>query len=204
MGCAMTELVPFFHEDWIAWRHVPALTLGEAACLLQGHDPMKARSNRVLPSDVEAMRTALEYALKDGQLEPFEVFAYDEAAGGLLLVPPSEPLRGLVLASQTTVRADSLAKWADARKLEHFWESTTEAQEPARKLKAYPDELRAAIEAFEAVFYDPKATAGKSPRSALLAWLESNKPELGSNARERIATVANWQPAGGAPKTPGG
>jgi hypothetical protein len=67
----------------------------------------------------------------------------------------------------------------------------------------YTEELRAAIEAFDAVSADPALTAKSSPKAALFAWLEANKPELSANARERIATVANWQPAGGAPKTPG-
>ena len=67
----------------------------------------------------------------------------------------------------------------------------------------YPAELRAAIEAFDAVSRDPAATAKRNPKGALSAWLEKHKPELSSNARERIATVANWQPQGGAPKTPG-
>jgi hypothetical protein len=66
----------------------------------------------------------------------------------------------------------------------------------------YPNELRAAIEAFEAVHGDPNAAAKRSPKAALTAWLKANRPELSSNARERIATVANWQPTGGAPKTP--
>lgn len=68
----------------------------------------------------------------------------------------------------------------------------------------YPPELSIAIEAFTAVSLDPKALVGRSPRQALLRWLEENKPEIGRNARERIATVANWQPEGGAPQTPGG
>jgi len=65
----------------------------------------------------------------------------------------------------------------------------------------YSPELRAAIEAFNAVRGDPAATAKRSPKAALMAWLDANKPELSANARERIATVANWQPTGGAPKT---
>jgi hypothetical protein len=65
----------------------------------------------------------------------------------------------------------------------------------------YPEELRAALEAFVAVRSTP--LRGRSPKAALLAWLETNKPDLSANARERIATVANWQPTGGAPKTPG-
>lgn len=67
----------------------------------------------------------------------------------------------------------------------------------------YPPELRAAIEAFEAVSRDPAATAKQTPKAALAAWLAEYKPELSGNARDRIATVANWQPQGGAPKTPG-
>jgi hypothetical protein len=68
---------------------------------------------------------------------------------------------------------------------------------------AYPPELQAALDAFEAVRIDPKATEGRSPRAALLRWLMEHRPEIGTNARDRIATVANWQPSGGAPKTPG-
>jgi hypothetical protein len=67
----------------------------------------------------------------------------------------------------------------------------------------YPPKLRAAIEAFEAVSRDPAATATKSAKNALLAWLAEYKPELSINARDAVATVANWQPQGGAPKTPG-
>lgn len=74
--------------------------------------------------------------------------------------------------------------------------------EDADTLQSCPDELRAAIEAFRAVHDDPAALKGRHPKQALLAWLEANKPGIGPNARERIATVANWQPKGGAPKTP--
>jgi hypothetical protein len=70
-------------------------------------------------------------------------------------------------------------------------------------LDRFPLELRAAIEAFEAVRNDAAALAGRSPRKALETWLKQNRPEITANARERIATVANWQPIGGAPKTPG-
>ena len=67
-----------------------------------------------------------------------------------------------------------------------------------------PEELRAALEAFNAVSGDIAAATGKSPKTLLLAWLQTNKPGLSANARDRVATVANWQPTGGAPKTPDG
>lgn len=193
-----------FDEHWIDWRIVPALTLGEAAYLLAGADPAEARNNRVPSSRVEALRTALEASVRTGDLVPFELWGFD-FDGGLVPLKDGDPIPGGRLSDQTTVKASDLAAWADARGVEHFWPGGgATVNMPARDMSRYPAELRAAIEAFEAVFNDPKATAGKSPRAALLAWLESNQPELGSNARERIATVANWQPAGGAPKTPGG
>jgi hypothetical protein len=78
------------------------------------------------------------------------------------------------------------------------------SNEDAKHVESYPAELRAAIEAFEAVRNDEVALAGRSPRKALDAWLQQNRPEITANARDRIATIANWQPSGGAPKTPGG
>jgi hypothetical protein len=80
-------------------------------------------------------------------------------------------------------------------------ENTHEA--PPLDLSTFPQELRAAIEAYQAVRFDIGATSGRSPRTALRAWLTENRCELGANAIDRIATVANWQPSGGAPKTPG-
>ena len=68
-------------------------------------------------------------------------------------------------------------------------------------VEGYPSELRAAIEAFEAV-HGAAIPSNRSPKQRLLAWLAEHKPNIGPNARERIATVANWQPNGGAPKTP--
>lgn len=74
----------------------------------------------------------------------------------------------------------------------------------ASEMNALPPELAAAVEAFHAVRNDPHALSGTSPKQALFAWLEANKPELSKKAHDRIATVANWQPSGGAPKTPSG
>lgn len=77
--------------------------------------------------------------------------------------------------------------------------STTQSELTAA---GYPDELHAAIEAFNAVHGDASATSGRTPKQALLKWLEQNT-KLGKDARDRVAMVANWQRQGGAPKTPG-
>jgi len=72
----------------------------------------------------------------------------------------------------------------------------------------YVPKLAIAIKAWREVA-DPM---GKTPLQALREYLESNAQELGLLNRdgtpnktgiEQIASVANWQPTGGAPKTPG-
>lgn len=88
-----------------------------------------------------------------------------------------------------------------ARKVQ---EPAVNSSSPGGSIDRFPVELRAAIEAFDAVRNDAAALAGRSPRKAIEAWLQQNRPELTANALDRIATIANWQPSGGAPKTPGG
>jgi len=72
----------------------------------------------------------------------------------------------------------------------------------------YAPKLAVAIKAWQEVT-DPR---GKTPLQALREYLESNAQELGllkddgtfnREGMEQIAKVANWQPTGGAPKTPG-
>lgn len=69
-----------------------------------------------------------------------------------------------------------------------------------------PAELRAAHDAWVAVTQDgnPKSS-GTAVRAAMLKFL-NNHPEhcfLGTAAKERICTVANWDKKGGATRTPG-
>lgn len=62
---------------------------------------------------------------------------------------------------------------------------------------AYPPELDVALQAWQAV----SATEGKGkPKARIKAWLDSNT-KLSSEAKERIATVANWDKTGGATRT---
>ena len=73
----------------------------------------------------------------------------------------------------------------------------------------YAPKLAAAVRAWQAVT-DP----GKvSPKKALTKWLREHAAEFGlsddegkpnETGIEEVAKVANWQPGGGAPKTPGG
>lgn len=75
----------------------------------------------------------------------------------------------------------------------------------------YARKLAAAVKAWEAVENQVVAGSGRSPRQLLSEWLEQHAKEfdltLGNGEPNRtgieeVAKVANWNPKGGAPKTP--
>lgn len=192
---------------WWQWRIVDPLTINEAANLLAGFNPnFEHKSKPEDAAKIQTMRTALLRAANVGRLPLQKSLAYLDGSYDSCLAPCEASHPDLAGASMAS--AQDLGRWADSHSILHGWnldelKDMIEAQPPTINLARYPAELRAAIEAFEAVSKDPSATIGISPRQALLHWLDSHRPELGSNARERIVTVANWAPAGGAPKTPG-
>jgi hypothetical protein len=102
--------------------------------------------------------------------------------------------------SACCISADALVKWCIERGAPIPSPLVKIEQQPKPRTN-YPDELRAAIDAFDAVHGDASATAGHTPKQALQKWLERHTT-LGKDARKRVATVANWQRQGGAPKTP--
>jgi hypothetical protein len=66
--------------------------------------------------------------------------------------------------------------------------------------KFYSEELAIAIEAYLAVIKEPSDT--KSPKQKILKFLNAKYPLLPEKAKNRIATVCNWKPEGGATSTP--
>lgn len=193
-------------SDWClsdSWQHVEFLSIHDAACLLLGVEPVER--NRVLPHEVTAMQKALGQAVIVGRLPVYAAFAWQEDS-----LDGPEPITShqigphTHLADSSTVLVDDLIVWCEAKSIPHLWgKRRKNPMEAVAQMPDCPAELHAAIEAFSAVYLSPAATMTRSPKNALLAWLEQHKPELSSNARERVATVANWQPTGGAPKTPG-
>ncbi|MDA3913116.1 hypothetical protein [Oleiagrimonas sp.] len=185
---------------WAGWEHAEAIELLDAAYLLTATKPRRHTYNRVLSSDTDAMLQTLKQSALIGNLPIFAAWAWDENGH-------PEPIGGhtmnphIPLHAMTTVKVTDLAAWCDARNIPHPWQSSESVQVRTPAIKTYPAELRAAIEAFKAVHGNLTALRGKSPKQALLAWLEKNA-DLGANARKRVATVANWQPQGGAAKTP--
>ncbi len=183
---------------WSTWGVVSTLTIKQAAWLLCNQDPDNTdQPNMPTPSGVKAIRIALLESLANGELVPLR--HYENCGYGPVLVNSK---REEADESSTEVRTEELTRWADMKQLRHGWRNYMahgiEGFDPSR----YPPEIRTAIEAHDAVRYDEKALAGKSPKKALLTWLKSNHSNLSTEAQNRIATMSNWDPQGGAPKTP--
>ncbi|MCF1367334.1 hypothetical protein LH704_11770 [Burkholderia cenocepacia] len=67
----------------------------------------------------------------------------------------------------------------------------------------YPQELAIALAAWRAVTSNGQvAPDGVAAKTALMTWLGDAYPALGKDAKDRIATVANWNKRGGATRTP--
>lgn len=190
-------------DYWAFWRLVDPVSIREATRLLATLDP-KPWSNRTdkdrrAAAKAEAWETALIRSVQSGSVRAAAPLAYN-SYGYPEPCDASDPELG----SATTVPVADVVRWADECGIPHQWPRTSpEDARHATDLSHYPAELRAAIEAFNAVHANPRATVGKTPKQALRKWLDANKDELSGEARERISMVANWQPGGGAPKTPG-
>lgn len=112
---------------------------------------------------------------------------------------------------RTTVQVDHLRQWLLSRGIRtgFFFPGATDAPDYLDGSNPrYAPKLAAAVQGWRAVT-DP---GGKHPKGALLKWLREHAAEFGltnddgkinEQGVEEVAKVANWQPGGGAPKTPG-
>jgi hypothetical protein len=113
---------------------------------------------------------------------------------------------------ESSVSVDDLKTWLRSRGFTSgFFFPNEEAGRPGYmdpKNPRYPMKLAAAVSAWLAV-EDPN---GRSPKQALERWLREHAAEFGltddegnpvNTAMEECSKVANWQPGGGASKTPG-
>jgi len=113
--------------------------------------------------------------------------------------------------SLSTVSQDDLTQWLTQRGIRAGFFSPNATDGPGyldSEHPRYAPKLAAAVRAWEAV----TDTNGKHPKQALTKWLREHcgefdladaKGKPNETGIEEIAKVANWQPSGGAPKTPG-
>ncbi|MBY4833669.1 hypothetical protein [Burkholderia dolosa] len=100
------------------------------------------------------------------------------------------------LVVQETARRTGRSYQSDAAK-----GSASGLMDPSSPL--YPQELAIALTAWQAVTSNGQvAPDGVAAKTALMNWLGDAYPSLGKDAKNRIATVANWNKRGGATRIP--
>lgn len=114
---------------------------------------------------------------------------------------------------ETLIEVEELKKWLLSRNCRPTFFFGDEATKTPKYLdKTHPhfaSQLAAAIQTWEAI-QDPELRKRKSVKSAAKDWLQNHYTEFdlihdgkrNESAIERIATLTNWEPGGGAPKTP--
>lgn len=183
---------------WEAISKMPTFTLRQASCVIANILPTKHIGKTTLPPLAESYLGLLRRAVKIKALPTIELWIQGYGIG-LSQVDPTRITASDIVSDSTLVEKSAIREWC--RQNFKPWPFSDDTK--VSPISNFPPELRAAIDAFEAVSRDQNATKRNSPKGALRAWLDTNRTDLSEGARDRIATVANWQPKGGAPKTPG-
>lgn len=197
-------------DDFDFWRLCDELTITEAALLVAGVSPAVSSNVETWPPHkrprgYEAAKTAIQNALRK-QAIPGTVIELEERDfhGNI------EPIAGTV-SLFSRVEVDGLRSWLMTRGLRDGFFFPQQSDSPDYldpSNPRYAPKLAAAVRAWQSV----TDTAGKHPKQALTKWLRENAAQFGlsdddgkpnETGIEEAAKVANWQPAGGAPKTPG-
>jgi len=194
------------------WRLPEALTIQQAALLVVGIDPSSPTGSNCenwkaeeRPRGYEAAKQGIAAALKHGhvkgQIEP----EFDTDINGEIY-----PIHESFDRVKSQVERESLVNWLVSRGFRHgfFFPEATDAPDYLDKRDPrYAPKLAAAVYAWQAV----TAPSGKTPKQALGKWLREHASEFGlsddegkpnETGIEEVAKVANWQPGGGAAKTP--
>jgi hypothetical protein len=194
------------------WRICDELTIFQAALLIAGCDPggehyyVENWDPHKRPHGYEAAKSAIANALRSGTVDGavIPIYEYDINGNTCGLRDDTIDL------NESRVKVESLRRWLELRGLKSgfFFPDVNDVPDYLdRKHPRYAPKLAAAVSAWKAVS-DP---AGKHPKQALAKWLREHAAEFGlsddegkpnETGIEETAKVANWQPGGGAPRTP--
>lgn len=196
------------------WRWCDELNIFQAALLSVGVDPASESGSycenweiHERPHGYEAAKTALSNALRQGAIKGRIVPLYRQDING----NECDEYPGSVDLAASTLDVESLRAWLNKRGLKpaFFFPASTDAPDYLDpRNPRYAPKLAAAVQAWQAV----TDANGKPPKQALVKWLREHAADFGLSDEEgkpnetgidETAKVANWQPGGGAPKTPG-
>lgn len=197
------------------WRLNDDLSIVEAALLAIGYDPgglaqyVEQTESQNQPTGYAAARNGIAGGLRKGLIEGSHVQIVDLDWNG----NPCGDIPNSVDPQLSRVDVESLKAWLGKRGVQSGFffpplATNTGPEYLDPKHPRYAPKLAAAVSAWLAVT-EPK---GKTPKQALDKWLREHAAEFGmvndeGNPVEAAVTdcskLANWEPGGGAPKTPG-
>ena len=197
------------------WRLCDELTIHQAALLIAGVDPasyvdIEKTASYDRPTGFDAAKHAIINALRREDIKGEAIPCEDYGTSG----NPQGPLSESIDPAVSRVDVEALRAWLRRRGLRSgfFFPEGSDAPDYLDKSHPrYAPKLAAAVQAWQATGSDA-AISGRSPKKALEKWLREHAAELGMSDEdgkfnetgiEEVAKVANWQPGGGAPKTPG-
>lgn len=196
------------------WKLCEVLTVVQTALLIVDADPSELQytidelPNDQRPKGYTAVLSSIVAAINSLSLRATDRGSdcYDMHKGWYLSVDVKK-------CQLVTVTVEDITNWLKERKISNGFFFSNRSSCPAylnSSHQYYSSKLAAAVAVWEAISADPKATKGRSPKTAMLKWLQSHASEFGLVKAdqgpnllgiEEIAKVANWQTKGGAPRT---
>lgn len=198
-------------DDLNSWRLCEELSVYQAALLTAGLNPdqwpyVEQWEVHKRPKGYEAAKHAIANALCSKKIAGSINPTWETLVGNKYAPSPN-----MVDVRISRVEVESLKSWLLKRGVRtgfFFPEGVERPDYLNPEDPRYAPKLAAAVQAWLAVT-DP---GGKPPKQAIAIWLRENAALFNltddtgravEQAVEDIAKVANWQPRGGAPKTPG-
>jgi hypothetical protein len=212
----MVDKGPPEADRLIYWRLCDELTVLQAAMLIAGLDPADELKLDHLDWDqniigLDAAKAGIGNALRNGAIKGRLHLRYVNNPN----VPPESPMAEHIDFANSRVEVNSLKAYLSGRGLKtgfFFPEGSDFPDYLDPTHPRYAPKLAAAVLAWKATG-DDATTKGKTPKQALIKWLREHASEFdmtdddgkpNETGIEEAAKMANWQPTGGAPKTPGG
>jgi hypothetical protein len=195
------------------WRLCDELNIVQAALLIAGSDPGNDQSfvenwpPHERPTGYDAAKTAITNALRSGKIDGKLIPHFDTDING----NRCGPIDDTVDIQESRIEVESLKIWLKSRGLKGGFFFPTQSDDVDYLDQTHPryaPKLAAAVKAWIAV----GEVTGKTPKQSLVKWLREHAAEFdlsddegkpNETGIEEAAKVANWQPAGGAPRTPG-
>lgn len=196
------------------WRLATRLRIADAIQIILGIEPqssgLRLDQPHKWPNGFSALRESIVSAIRTDALEGGLIYEELDAFGDPVTEETTGPRRHVVDLYESWVDTADLKHWLSENGFEggyFFYGRNQQLAFLDSDGARYAPKLAAAVEAW--IAFDEFSTERGTPKQRLKTWLRSNAARFGltnedgtaaESVIEDIAKIANWAPAGGAPK----